>query len=485
MSAQPGSRVPIVSGWHPDPTICRVGSRYYLAHSSFELFPGVPLWVSEDLVHWEQLGNALTRPAQFTPGSSAPNRGVYAPTLRHHDGRFWLITTNVDGPGQLAYHATDPAGPWSDPIRLYGLEGIDPDLAWDEDGTCYLTACTSAPGRYEISQARVDLHAEQLLEEPRVIWRGTGLQWPEGPHLYRIGSWWYLLIAEGGTERGHVISVARAARPDGPFTGHPQNPIFSHRSTDHPVHSVGHGDLVQTPAGDWAMVYLGSRPRGYLPGHHVLGRETFLAGIDWVDDWPVVVQDRFQLSAPDHSFTARFSEGKWPSHPRWVSPGVALADVARAEEAGLVLAPGEAENGAPSGLGFRVRDLRWTAEADVLASESAALRVRMDERHWAEVRVAEGRVEARLQVGPAEKTASEAIQGEWLTLILRAVDSLTDGPDDLVLALRDEAGERELLQVDGRYLSTETAGGFGGRLLLVHATAGPSHLMELRYQSQE
>ncbi|GAA3484973.1 hypothetical protein GCM10018966_095050 [Streptomyces yanii] len=143
---------PVVPGFHPDPSICRVGTDYYLACSSFEYFPGVPIFHSRDLVHWTQIGNALERPDQLRLSpDAASSGGIYAPTLRHHDGRFWLITTNVHDGGNLLFTATDPAGPWSDPIRVPGVPGIDPDLAWDDDGNCW---CTYAG----VGQIRIDPH---------------------------------------------------------------------------------------------------------------------------------------------------------------------------------------------------------------------------------------------------------------------------------------------------------------------------------------
>ncbi|MFD0591776.1 glycoside hydrolase family 43 protein [Catellatospora coxensis] len=201
----------MIPGFHPDPSVCRVGEDYYLACSSFEYFPGVPIFHSRDLVHWAQLGNALDRPSQLVlPPGMPSSAGVYAPTLRHHDGRFWLITTNVaPGGGNMLFTATDPAGPWSDPVRLPDVGGIDPDLVWDEQGRCW---CTVAG----IQQVRIDPDTGRTIGEPRRLWSGKpGAQAPEAPHLYRIGGFWYLMIAEGGTERGHAVSIARGPPPTG------------------------------------------------------------------------------------------------------------------------------------------------------------------------------------------------------------------------------------------------------------------------------
>lgn len=282
---------PVIGGFHPDPSVCRVGEDYYLVCSSFEYFPGVPLFHSRDLVHWRQLGNVLDRPGQLNLADDIPaSAGVYAPTLRHHDGRFYLITTEVGAKGNFLVSADRPEGPWSDPV-LVDVPGIDPDLAWDEDGGCW---CAVAG----VKVARIDPATGKVLEGPIQVWSGSGLQHPEAPHLYRIGDWWYLMLAEGGTAHGHSVSIARARSPRGPYEPAPANPILSHRSTDLPIQSTGHADLVSAPDGTWWMALLGTRPRGFFPGFHVLGRETFLTPVEWVDGWPRVGPVQEQHPAP-------------------------------------------------------------------------------------------------------------------------------------------------------------------------------------------
>jgi beta-xylosidase len=490
--ATPTSVLPIVSGFHPDPTVCRVGDDYYLAHSSFELAPGVPIWHSTDLLEWEQIGNILSRNDQFAAGSAPASKGVFAPTLRHHDGRFWLITTDVSGGGgQLVVSSPEAVGPWSAGVRLRELQGIDPDIAWDEDGTCFVTYCSTDPELPGIAQARVDLASGVVLESPRPLWSGTGLAFPEAPHLYAHDGWWYLVIAEGGTERGHSVSVSRSRRPDGPFSGWDENPILSHRSTTHPVQNTGHADLVETADGSWALVYLGVRPRGVTPMFHVIGRETFLAGVDWVDGWPLVDEGRFVRVPTPTAFTDDFRGDRL--HPRWVSPGAALADQIEPvgdRAAGVVLVPGVAESGAMSALVTRVRDLEWSFEVDLdLGTDdgaTAGVVVRLDDRHWYEVRLdgAEAQVVAR--IGPLESVVGDAvtIPGGAVSVRIETVVSATEGPDDLVLSVLVEGWVRELARLDGRYLSTEVAGGFTGRVVGVRALAGRVRVDSVRYSGE-
>ena len=348
-----------------------------------------------------------------------------------------------------------------------GLGGIDPDLAWDDDGTCYLTYCAldealrPADGSLPvIAQARVDLERGILLEKPREIWRGSGLAHPEGPHLYRRGEWWYLLTAEGGTERGHAVCVARSRAIDGPFEPAPANPIFSRRSTGFPVQNTGHADLVARPDGEWSMVYLGVRPRGFTPGFHVAGRETFLAGIEWVGDWPVVHTDDVLPDRADTAFVDDFSSPGL--HPRYVSTDGALPDAHPA--GGVALGSHE--------LAVRVRDLRWRFEARVYASAAVALRVRLD-----------GAAEVRARIGPLEASAGSApATGAVVTLVVEAVDATHDGPDDLRFGLVDADGDRWIAALDGRYLSTEVAGGFTGRTIGVRALGATAvRVTALRY----
>lgn len=274
---------PVISGFHPDPSICRVGGDYYLVTSSFGYFPGVPLFHSKDLVHWTQIGHCLTRKEQLDLRNAGTSTGIYAPTIRFHQGMFYMSTTNVSVGGNFYVSSEDPCGAWSDPVFV-DHPGIDPDLFFDEDGTVYYTTSWNQG----IYQSRIEIETGQKLSEVRLLWNGTGGQYPEAPHLYRVGAWYYLLISEGGTEYGHMVTVARGKRPDGPFESCPHNPILTHRSLLKPIQATGHADLVQAPDGSWWAVFLGIRPVGYPQRHH-LGRETFLAPVSWTGDgWPVI-----------------------------------------------------------------------------------------------------------------------------------------------------------------------------------------------------
>ncbi|WP_438431173.1 glycoside hydrolase family 43 protein [Gorillibacterium sp. sgz500922] len=280
-------RNPVICGFHPDPSICRKGDDYFLVTSSFEYFPGVPLFHSKDLVNWRQIGHCLTRREQLDLREVPSSCGVYAPTIRLHGDTFYMTTTNVTRGGNFYVKTDDPFGVWSDPVFI-DQPGIDPDLFFDEDGAVYYTTSWSGEEGQGVYQSRIDLATGKRLSDIRLLWKGTGGQYPEAPHLYRIGEWYYLMIAEGGTEYGHMVTLARSRSAQGPFESCPSNPILSHRSRLAPIHATGHADWVETPDGNWWMVFLGIRPVGY-PNRHHLGRETFLAPVAWTEDgWPVV-----------------------------------------------------------------------------------------------------------------------------------------------------------------------------------------------------
>ena len=317
---------PLLPGFYPDPSICRCGEDYYLVTSSFEYFPGVPVFHSRDLVHWHQLGHCLDRPAQLDLSGVAPSQGIYAPTIRCHDDLFYMVTTLVRDPpyqGNVNFYVTarDPAGPWSDPIVVQGAEGIDPTLFFEGDTAYYLGNLRPHPEdpadrSRHIWLQQLDLASGKLVGPRHILLtdgalRGAGT--PEGPHLYHIGDYYYLLIAEGGTSWNHSVTVFRSRHLTGPYEGNPRNPVLTHRNlgAGSPIHSTGHADLIETQTGQWWAVLLASRPDG--GPYRNLGRETFAVPVTWEDGWPVFSpatgRVEPQFPAPD------LPECRWPVPP--------------------------------------------------------------------------------------------------------------------------------------------------------------------------
>ena len=282
--AQKGYKNPVIPGFYPDPSVCRVGDDYYLVTSTFHFFPGVPVFHSKDLVNWEQIGHCLTRESQLYLKNARPSDGIYAPTIRYNDGTFYMITTNVSNKGNFLVYTDDPRGEWSEPVWLK-LGGIDPSLFF-EDGKCYMTS--NHGGR--ISACEINPKTGEQLTETKSLWNGTGGRYPEAPHIYKKDNYYYLLIAEGGTEYGHKVTIARSRNIYGPYDSNPANPILTHINMNeqgNPIQGVGHADFIEAHDGSWWAVCLGFRPQSYM--HHLLGRETFLAPVVWTKNaWPVV-----------------------------------------------------------------------------------------------------------------------------------------------------------------------------------------------------
>lgn len=281
---------PILSGFHPDPSICRVGKDFYLVTSSFEYFPGIPIFHSRDLVHWEQIGHCLTRNSQVHLVTGAPNcLNIYAPTIRYHEGTFYVVVTNVTGDnhGNFIVTATDPAGEWSEPIPL-PFAGIDPSLFFDDDGKVYYLGTDGG-----IYLSRLDIATGEAIGETHALWQGTANN-PEGPHLYKINGMYYLLLAQGGTELCHMAVLARSKSILGPYEPCPHNPILTNIGKNLPIKAAGHADLVDDSDGNWWAVCLGNRPLAY-PFRHNLGRETMLVPARLENGWFYLGEDRAVL----------------------------------------------------------------------------------------------------------------------------------------------------------------------------------------------
>ncbi|WP_309119658.1 glycoside hydrolase family 43 protein [Paenibacillus sp.] len=497
-------RNPILPGFYPDPSAIRVGEDYYLATSSFEFFPGVPLFHSRDLVHWRQIGHALDRPSQLNLDGIAPSRGIWAPTIRYHDGRFYMITTFVDNEKNMHNFyvtAEDPAGDWSDPVWLEDAPGIDPSLFFDDDGKAYYTGNRVPPEgqRYakemDIWLQEIDLESGRLIGEKISLWRGAlkVAHAQEGPHLYKVGGWYYLLIAEGGTGHTHAITVARSESVKGPYEGYKGNPLLTHRhlGRDYGIVNVGHGEWVETQTGDWWMVCLGSRPYGgYFRN---LGRETFLTPMKWEDGWPVVNPGKgiveAEGEAPDLPPTP------WPSRasrddfdaPRlageWNFLRTPRGDFWNLEERPgwlrLKLKPDVVSALAnPSFVGRRQQHMSFAATTKLEfspAAEGEAAGIVLLQNADYHYRLEYGRVESvdalRLierRGGIERNVASRRYDGVSIELKVEAAGQAYS----FFYRIDEEAPWEALAEdVDGRLLSTDVAGGFTGAYLGMYASS--------------
>lgn len=267
-------RNPVIPGYHPDPSVCRVGNEFYLVNSTFQYFPGVPIFKSKDLVHWKQIGNVLTRDSQLSLKDATSWTGIYAPTIRYHNATWYMITTNVNGRGNFMVTAKKPEGPWSEPIWLE-QQGIDPSLFFDQD-RCYM--CSNPDDAIYLCE--IDPKTGKQLTASKKIWEGTGGRYVEGPHIYFKDGYYYLLCSEGGTEMAHSLTMARSKNIYGPYESNPANPILTNcnfKGQYKQIQGTGHGDLVRASDGSWWITFLAYRNFG--GAYHHLGRETYLAPV--------------------------------------------------------------------------------------------------------------------------------------------------------------------------------------------------------------
>ncbi len=477
---------PVIPGLYPDPSICRVDDDYYLVTSTFAYFPGVPIFHSKDLVNWRQIGHCLTTERQLPLANTWISAGIYAPTIRYNDGWFYMVTTNVGGIGNFFVRSKQPAGPWSDPVPV-AQGGIDPSLFFDEDGRVYFQSNCKGNEGYGIYQCEIDISTGSMLTETRLLWKGTGGAHPEAPHLYKINGLYYLMIAEGGTEYGHMVTIARSGDPYGPFEPCPANPILSHRSLNSSIHATGHADLVQAHDGSWWAVFLGIRPVSYPYRHH-LGRETFLAPVSWTSDgWPIIGDGgRIEsvMEAP------QLTEVRWPPKAirddfddtmlgfDWVFLRNPAPDSWSLSECpGHLALRGNKTSlddaSAPAFVGRRLSHMSCNIAAllnfePVNDGEEAGLTVFMNERYHYDlaVKCKEGRkvIVLRRTVGSLRTESTlDCAEGN-------VVLKIEARPESFGFAIQQEGSNvLELGSGETHLLSTEVAGGFTGILIAMYA----------------
>ena len=481
----------IASGFHPDPTICeRPEGGYYMVNSSFEYFPGMPVLESDDGMHWRKIGDAMSRPSQFPYEAMDNNQGIYAPTLRWHDGLYYLIVTNVNK-GNMILTTADPHEGWSDPIWVEGWPGIDPSLFFDDDGTVYI--CGNEGGELDehgerepagIYLSTIDVATGTVLTKRRRICGGITGSNPEGPHLYKRDGRYYLMWAEGGTESGHMENIARADDPFGPYEMCPGNPLITNRSTHLTLQAIGHCDCAHFDADRTLMVFHGTRNNAEYPAQGWLGREPYAVWFDWKDGWPTIADQSYDCALNGCGESLE-------SDVAWITPSIdadgrftvdgqpiphadgALADhngatvTIRATRQDFTLREG------PTMVGTRQTDFRCTfgatlADARALHGGETGVAVYANAAHWLEIAVAAGcRADGMVHV-------EARVHDAGLTAVVGAADIPADKPVRLTVR-GDESGYRfdvdgtDLGFAPGKVLSFVHAGGFTGILMGVWA----------------
>lgn len=492
---------PIMPGFYPDPSICAVGEDYYLINSTFAYFPGLSLMHSKDLVHWEQIGNVMDRNSQLPLPNAGHSQGLFAPTIRYHKGTFYVICTNVTYGGNYIVTATNPEGPWSEPYYIKGADGIDPSLFFDDDGKCYYIGTHPNPdgvkynGDWYIWMQELDINTMELVGEHKNVWNGAmkGVHWPEGPHIYKKGDYYYIMHAEGGTGPEHAVTICRSKDIWGPYENNFCNPILTHRHLgfDYPIKYVGHADLIETPNGEWYMTMLAVRP---LEGFTTMGRETFLAKVTWENDWPVVnpgvgiLTETVEIDLPEwkpeedpNSYTSRTNHKTCvPGSNRTYN----FADMKVLGDEFLMLrnpkddmyklVEGEGlelkfdtitlkEKASPSFVAIRQQHHRFEVAAELFAKgvtggKKAGLVLLQNNEYHLIAEVTDGKAQVIMCENSEDNCLGSAVlSSDVVTLklkvdLLKASVSLVDGGKEVVLADN----------IDVRKLSTEVAGGFVG-----------------------
>ncbi|MGC5774165.1 glycoside hydrolase family 43 protein [Paenibacillus pabuli] len=475
---------PVIKGFYPDPSICKVDDTYYLVCSSFQYFPGVPLFESKDLLNWTQIGHCLTRKSQIHLETVSSSGGVFAPTIRYHNGRFYMTTTN-DPTRQNFYIWTDDIyGEWSEPI-IVDQGGIDPDLYFEDGKAFFMSNGTDDEGIGGIVQCEIDIETGVKKTPSRSVWQGSGGRYLESPHLYKINGYYYLMASEGGTEYGHMVTYARGDSPSGPFEPYANNPVLTNRNLGgYELQGVGHGDLIQDEEGNWWIFHLGFRQSGQWLTYHHLGREVFLTPVTFDEEGWFTAGHKgttlisFETDRISDKVTQQEKKSYTFENMDWNLDWCYLrhphTENYLLEQGNIKLKGTEVTLDVPASptfIGLRQKDFDATISVDVsLTTGEAGITIYMDEQHHYDLAVRKEqsryKVIERLNIGDIKSVENEVELGSehQATLVIRASHERysflihADGQDIL------------LGTAQTKYLSSEVAGGFTGVLIGLYAS---------------
>lgn len=505
---------PILTGFYPDPSIVKVGTDYYLVNSTFSYFPGIPVMHSKDLKNWKQIGNVIDRPSQMDFMGERLTRGLFAPAISYYKGVYYVTCTDIDHDGNFVATATNPAGPWSNPVRVPEARGIDPSLYFDE-GTdkAYIIYNSDAPdnkplysGHRTIRMYELDYKTLKVVgEEKQLVNGGVDLSkkpvWIEAPHIMKRGDWHYLYAAEGGTSVNHSEVILRSKDVWGPYVPYEGNPILTQRDLpeDRPnaITSAGHGQFVEGPDGKDYMIFLAVRP--YEGDYYNTGRETFIVPVTWNEEgWPMAEHGENELK---YSYEVNWKEVKQKKalpqngnfeytlklkkglSPEFLFMRTRDESSYQISKKGLTLnlkpeTVMDLEN--PSFVGKRQQHLYSTAETEITFepaadNEKAGLVILQSESHFYFIGKSKvnGQNTIQLYKGVPRKKEME---------LLTEVPLLSSGPLKLKIesfgdyynfSFAEKGSDFKLLKdhVDGKFLSTKDAGGFLGSLYGMYATS--------------
>jgi xylan 1,4-beta-xylosidase len=503
---------PILQGYYPDPSICRVNNDYYLVNSTFAYFPGIPIFHSKDLVYWEQIGHAMDRPSQLDLNGLGVSRGIFAPTIRYNKGVFYITCTLIDNGNNFVITTKDLSKGWSNPIWLPEVEGIDPSLFFDDTNRAYITYNSDPPekvslydGHRTIKMVEFDVNLNKVISSPIVIVNGgTDISkmpiWIEGPHIFKKDGYYYLICAEGGTSYNHSEVVFRSKNVSGPYESYSQNPILTQRQLDpnrkDPISSTGHADFVEDVAGNWYSVFLGCRP--YEEGFYNTGRETFMAPVKWENSWPKIdlegdiVKKKYTLKGTKSiklgykennreqffdDFNSEILNFKWmflrTPNSKWytIDSKKGVLTINTRPETCL-------ENVNPSFIGFRQQHLIGEVSAEMIFdtqkdNEKSGIIVFQNEQHFYYLCKSIKNNKPGIQLYKSEGKEIKEIAAAYLSDIARIFLKVQANKKvyNFLYSIDNKKWISIANEIDAKFLSTEVAGGFVGSFYAMYTTS--------------
>jgi len=504
---------PILTGFYPDPSVVQVGTDYYLVNSTFSYFPGIPVFHSKDLKNWKQVGNVIDRPSQMDFMGEKLTRGLFAPAISFHNGTYYVTCTDIDHEGNFIVTSKNPAGPWSDPVRVPQVRGIDPSLFFDEDSKAYIIYNSDPPERkslypghrtiriYEIDPATLKV----IGEEKQLVNGGVDLSqkpvWIEAPHIMKRNGWYYLYAAEGGTSVNHTEVVFRSKSVWGPFVPYENNPILTQKGLPDdrrdPITSAGHAQFVDGPDGKTYAIFLAVRP--YDGNFYNTGRETFIAPVEWKNEWPVINPDSKEIKyeypvnykevkqkdalplAGNFAYTLTFEKTLDPALLFMRTIDSKSFSLSQKRGLTMKLKPETImEMGNPSFIGKRQQHLYCMTEVELDFSaksekEKAGLAIFQDESHFyfLSKSAENGRPMIQLYKSFTGKKDMELLGQMPVADVSKPVKLRITAEGDSYSFHFSQGSSWQLLKdkVDAKFLSTQVAGGFIGCLFGMYATS--------------
>ncbi len=473
---------PVLRGMYPDPSVCAANGKYYMVCSTFQFFPGVPVFESEDMVNWKFIGHCLTRPSQIMLEGVRSSGGVFAPTIRFNKGRFYMVTTNDSTRENFYVYTDDIYGEWSEPV-IVEQDGIDPSLYFEDDRAYFMSNGSDEKGVGCIQMCEIDIDTGVKISETRVLWHGTGGRYLEAPHLYKFGDWYYLLEAEGGTEYGHMVNYARSQSLWSSFEPYPGNPVLTNRNLGgYALQGAGHGDIVEDNNGNWWFMHLAFRQTGQYSTFHHLGREACLEPVEWTEDgWFTIGVNgtaRLEIDMPDN---IKFAPQQLPDrisindddwNRQWCYMRIPNAVNYRIGK-GLLELKGQGNSledcASPTFYGVRQQEFDAVITCDIKPGfQEAGITLYMDEFHHYEIAArgeADGvHVWTKARIGSISSIMKETVVAGSSVKVRIVADC-----QNYHFYIDENDKTTDMLVTDTKYLSSEVAGGFTGVFIGVYA----------------